>query len=68
MDYKMKKLRKEPQKLNSEEAKIKRKSALFLAPSMIDVSLFFVLPFLVVIFIKLSLEILKRNRLQRNRC
>ena len=46
----MKKLRKEPQKLNSEEAKIKRKSALFLAPSMIGVSLFFVLPFLVVIF------------------
>ena len=46
----MKKLRKEPQKLNSEEAKIKRKSALFLAPSMIGVALFFVLPFLVVIF------------------
>ena len=46
----MKKLRKEPQKLNSEEAKIKRKSALFLAPSMIGVALFFVLPCLVVIF------------------
>ena len=46
----MKKIRKEPRKLNSEEAKIKRKSALFLAPSMIGVSLFFVLPFLVVIF------------------
>ena len=46
----MKKIGKEPQKLNSEEAKIKRKSALFLAPSMIGVALFFVLPFLVVIF------------------
>ena len=46
----MKKIRKEPRKLNSEEAKIKRKSALFLAPSMIGVALFFVLPFLVVIF------------------
>ena len=46
----MKKIGKEPQKLTSEEAKIKRKSALFLAPSMIGVALFFVLPFLVVIF------------------
>ena len=46
----MKKIGKEPQKLNSEEAKIKRKSALFLAPSMLGVALFFVLPFLVVIF------------------
>ena len=46
----MKKIRKEPRKLNSEEAKIKRKSALFLAPSMLGVALFFVLPFLVVIF------------------
>ena len=46
----MKKIGKEHRKLNSEEAKIKRKSALFLAPSMIGVSLFFVLPFLVVIF------------------
>lgn len=46
----MKKIRKEPRKQNSEEAKIKRKSALFLAPSMLGVALFFVLPFLVVIF------------------
>ena len=46
----MKKIGKEHRKLNSEETKIKRKSALFLAPSMIGVSLFFVLPFLVVIF------------------
>lgn len=46
----MKKIGKEHRKLNSEEAKIKRKSALFLAPSMIGVALFFVLPFLVVIF------------------
>ena len=46
----MKKIRKESRKLNSEEAKIKRKSALFLAPSMLGVALFFVLPFLVVIF------------------
>lgn len=45
----MKQIRKEHQKLNS-EAKIKRKSALFLAPSVIGVCLFFVLPFLVVIF------------------
>ena len=50
MECKMKKIGKEHRKLNSEEAKIKRKSALFLAPSMIGVSLFFVLPFLVVIF------------------
>lgn len=46
----MKRFRKESQKKNTEAAKIKRKSALFLAPSMIGVSLFFVLPFLVVIF------------------
>lgn len=46
----MKKIRKESRKINSEEAKIKRKSALFLAPSMLGVALFFVLPFLVVIF------------------
>ena len=46
----MKKVGKEHLKLHSEEAKIKRKSALFLAPSLIGVSLFFVLPFLVVIF------------------
>ena len=43
-------MRGKQQKLNREEAKIKRKSALFLAPSIIGVSLFFVLPFLVVIF------------------
>ena len=43
-------MRGKQQKLNREEAKIKRKSALFLAPSVIGVSLFFVLPFLVVIF------------------
>lgn len=42
--------RKESPKKNTETAKIKRKSALFLAPSVIGVSLFFVLPFLVVIF------------------
>ena len=46
----MKKIRKESRKLNSEEAKIKRKSAIYLAPSMLGVALFFVLPFLVVIF------------------
>ena len=46
----MKKLKKENKKKNTETAKIRRKSALFLAPSMIGVSLFFVLPFLVVIF------------------
>ena len=46
----MKKLNKERKKKNTETEKIKRKSALFLAPSMIGVSLFFVLPFLVVIF------------------
>ena len=40
----------EHQKKNTEMAKIKRKSALFLAPSVIGVSLFFVLPFLVVLF------------------
>ena len=40
----------EREKKNTEMAKIKRKSALFLAPSVIGVSLFFVLPFLVVIF------------------
>lgn len=43
-------MRRERLKPNSEEAKIKRKSALFLAPSVIGVSLFFVLPFLVVVF------------------
>lgn len=41
---------KEKQKNNTELTKIKRKSAFFLAPSLIGVSLFFVLPFLVVIF------------------
>ena len=46
----MKKPGKEKTKKNTEIAKIKRKSALFLAPSVIGVSLFFVLPFLVVIF------------------
>ena len=46
----MKKPGKERTKKNTEIAKIKRKSALFLAPSVIGVSLFFVLPFLVVIF------------------
>lgn len=48
----MKKLSRERTKKNTENAKIKRKrkSALFLAPSVIGVSLFFVLPFLVVIF------------------
>lgn len=49
----MKKLNKENKKKNTETAKIKRKSALFLAPSLIGVSLFFVLPFLVVIFYSL---------------
>ena len=42
--------KKEKQKKNTEMAKIKRKSALFLAPSILGVSLFFLLPFLVVIF------------------
>ena len=42
--------RRETQKKNTEAAKIKRKSALFLAPSILGVSLFFVLPFLVVVF------------------
>ena len=46
----MKIVRKEKEKKNTELAKIKRKSALFLAPSVIGVSLFFVLPFMVVIF------------------
>ena len=46
----MKKIGRGHRKLNSEEAKIKRKSALFLAPSILGVALFFVLPFLVVIF------------------
>ena len=46
----MNKIRKEKKKKNTEMAKIKRKSALFLAPSLLGVSLFFVLPFLVVIF------------------
>ena len=46
----MKKLNKERKKKSTETAKIRRKSALFLAPSIIGVSLFFVLPFLVVIF------------------
>ena len=46
----MKRIRKERERKNTETAKIKRKSALFLAPSVIGVSLFFVLPFLVVIF------------------
>lgn len=45
----MKKIGRGHRKLNS-EAKIKRKSALFLAPSILGVALFFVLPFLVVIF------------------
>ena len=43
-------MKKEREKKNTELAKIKRKSALFLAPSLIGVALFFVLPFLVVIF------------------
>ena len=47
---KMKSVRREKEKKNTELAKIKRKSALFLAPSVIGVSLFFVLPFMVVIF------------------
>ena len=47
----MEKRKRKSQKRNTETAKIKRKSALFLAPSVIGVSLFFVLPFLVVIFI-----------------
>ena len=42
--------RRETQKKNTEAAKIKRKSVLFLAPSILGVSLFFVLPFLVVVF------------------
>lgn len=46
----MKKLGKERTQKNTEIAKIKRKSALFLVPSVTGVSLFFVLPFLVVIF------------------
>lgn len=46
----MRKVRKEREKKNTETAKIKRKSALFLAPSLIGISLFFVLPFLVVVF------------------
>ena len=46
----MKTLGKERTQKNTEIAKIKRKSALFLAPSVTGVSLFFVLPFLVVIF------------------
>ena len=50
LEYSMKKAEKVQSKRNSEEAKIKRKSALFLAPSIIGVSLFFVLPFMVVIF------------------
>ena len=50
MENMMKIFRKKSQKKNTELAKIKRKSALFLAPSVIGVSLFFVLPFLVVIF------------------
>lgn len=44
------KVNKESGKKNAETTKIKRKSALFLAPSIFGVSLFFVLPFLVVIF------------------
>lgn len=46
----MKKLSRERSEKNTEIAKIKRKSALFLAPSFMGVSLFFVIPFLVVIF------------------
>ena len=46
----MEKIRKEKQKMDREEQKIKRKSALFLAPSMLGVAIFFLLPFLVVIF------------------
>ena len=46
----MEKIRKEKQKMDREERKIKRKSALFLAPSMLGVAIFFLLPFLVVIF------------------
>ena len=49
----MRRIKKERKKKNTEIAKIKRKSALFLAPSLIGVSLFFVLPFLVVIFYSL---------------
>ena len=41
---------KEEHKKNTEMAKIKRKSALFLAPSILGVSLFCVLPVLVVMF------------------
>ena len=46
----MKKSGTEKQKKNTEEAKVKRTSAFFLAPSVVGVSLFFVLPFCVVIF------------------
>ena len=46
----MKRRENRPQKVNAEQGKIKRKSALFLAPSILGVSLFFVLPFFVVIF------------------
>ena len=46
----MKKRKIEPQKVNMEQRKRKRTSAVFLAPSVMGVSLFFVLPFLVVIF------------------
>ena len=42
--------RKEKQKKDRELAKIKRKSAFFLAPSLLGVSLFFVLPSMVVVF------------------
>ena len=40
----------EKKQQNIENVKIKKKSAFFLAPSVIGVSIFFVLPFLVVIF------------------
>ena len=46
----MKKIREERKKINTEQVKRKRTSAVFLAPSILGVSLFFVLPFLVVIF------------------
>lgn len=46
----MEKQDKSSRKKNKELQKVKRKSALFLAPSILGVSLFFVLPFLVVIF------------------
>ena len=42
--------RKEKQKKDRELAKIKRKSAFFLTPSLLGVSLFFVLPSMVVVF------------------